>query len=172
VKTVRSADMRENGASIFGYPVSNPGAYGVVEFSDGGRVLSIEEKPENPKSNYAVPGLYLYDNRVVEYAKQIEPSSRGELEITDLNRLYLEKGELTVDLLGRGTAWLDTGTHKSLLDAAQFVQVIEERQGLKMACLEGIGYENGWLPKARLEERISFLGKTGYTSYLQRLIGE
>ena len=170
VKTLTSADARVEGASIFGYPVAEPSAYGVVEFDDNGKVISIEEKPEQPKSNYAVPGLYFYDSRVTEFSKQIKPSARGELEITDLNRMYLERGELNVELLGRGTAWLDTGTHKSLMDAGQFVQVIEERQGLKMACLEGIGFENGWLNAAQLQERIQFLGKTKYADYLKRYL--
>ena len=170
VATLRSADKRSHGASIFGYQVANPSAYGVVEFAEDGRVLSIEEKPKQPKSNYAVPGLYFYDEKVSEYAKRIQPSPRGELEITDLNRLYLENGDLHVERLGRGTAWLDTGTHKSLMEAGQFVQVIEERQGLKMACLEGIGFENGWLDSERLEVRIQFLGKTKYADYLKRYI--
>lgn len=170
VTTLRSADDRKQGASIFGYPVAEPSAYGVVEFSEDGRVLSIEEKPETPKSNYAVPGLYFYDGNVTDYAKQIEPSPRGELEITDLNRMYLERGDLHVELLGRGTAWLDTGTHKSLMDAGQFVQVIEERQGLKMACLEGIGFENGWVSSKVLQERIQFLGNTKYAAYLKRYL--
>jgi glucose-1-phosphate thymidylyltransferase len=141
-----------------------------VEFSKDGRVLSIEEKPQNPKSNYAVPGLYFYDKNVTEFAKQLKPSHRGELEITDLNRVYLENGDLHVKLLGRGTAWLDTGTHKSLMEAGQFVQVIEERQGLKMACLEVIGFENGWIDSEQLEMRVNFLGKTKYASYLKRYI--
>ena len=170
VNTVKAADSRQAGASIFGYPVSNPTAYGVVEFADDGRVLSIEEKPENPKSNYAIPGLYFYDSRVVEFAKQIKPSARGELEITDLNQVYLDRGELNVELLGRGTAWLDTGTHKSLLDAAEFVRVIEERQGLKMACLEAIGFEQEWLTPEAIEARIKFLGKTSYATYLRSLL--
>ena len=170
VTTLRSADDRKQGASIFGYPVAEPSAYGVVEFSEDGRVLSIEEKPETPKSNYAVPGLYFYDGNVTDYAKQIEPSPRGELEITDLNRMYLERGDLHVELLGRGTAWLDTGTNKSLMDAGQFVQVIEERQGLKMACLEGIGFENGWVSSKVLQERIQFLGNTKYAAYLKRYL--
>ncbi len=172
VSTLRSADQRTAGASIFGYQVAEPSAYGVVEFAEDGRVLSIEEKPEQPKSNYAVPGLYFYDEKVTEYAKRIVPSPRGELEITDLNRLYLENGDLHVELLGRGTAWLDTGTHKSLMDASQFVQVIEERQGLKMACLEGIGFENGWLNQSQLNGRIAYLGKTKYVEYLKRYISE
>lgn len=170
VSTLRAADERAQGASIFGYQVAEPSAYGVVEFAEDGRVLSIEEKPEHPKSNYAVPGLYFYDENVTEYAKRIVPSPRGELEITDLNRLYLENGDLHVELLGRGTAWLDTGTHKSLMDASQFVQVIEERQGLKMACLEGIGFENGWLDQSQLSERIDYLGKTKYAEYLTRYL--
>jgi len=170
VKTLRSADERDSGATIFGYAVANPSEYGVVELEKSGRVLSIEEKPKNPKSNYAVPGLYFYDKRVVEFAKSIRPSARGELEITDLNRIYLKQNELRVELLGRGTAWLDTGTHKSLMAASQFVQVIEERQGLKMACLEGIAYEQGWLTAAELDERIRFLGKTQYANYLKLLL--
>jgi len=170
VKRVKAADARQEGASVFGYPVSNPTAYGVVEFADDGRVLSIEEKPKKPKSNYAIPGLYFYDSRVVEFAKQIKPSARGELEITDLNQVYLDRGELNVELLGRGSAWLDTGTHKSLLDAAEFVRVIEERQGLKMACLEAIAYEQGWLMRDALAERIDFLGKTSYATYLRTLL--
>lgn len=170
VSTLRAADERAQGASIFGYQVAEPSAYGVVEFAEDGRVLSIEEKPEHPKSNYAVPGLYFYDENVTEYAKRIVPSPRGELEITDLNRLYLENGDLHVELLGRGIAWLDTGTHKSLMDASQFVQVIEERQGLKMACLEGIGFENGWLDQSQLSERIDYLGKTKYAEYLTRYL--
>lgn len=170
VNTVKAADARQEGASIFGYPVSNPAAYGVVEFANDGRVLSIEEKPEKPKSNYAIPGLYFYDSRVVEFAKQIEPSDRGELEITDLNQVYLDRGKLIVELLGRGTAWLDTGTHKSLLDAAEFVRVIEERQGLKMACLEAIAFEQEWLTPVALESRIEFLGKTSYATYLKTLL--
>lgn len=170
VKTLKSADERVEGASIFGYPVAEPSSYGVVEFDADGKVISIEEKPEFPKSNYAVPGLYFFDSRVSEFSKQIKPSARGELEITDLNRIYLERSELNVELLGRGTAWLDTGTHKSLMDAAQFVQVIEERQGLKMACLEGIGFEKGWLDSTQLEKRIQFLGKTKYAEYLKRYL--
>lgn len=170
VNTVKAADARSKGASIFGYQVSNPKAYGVVEFAEDGRVLSIEEKPESPKSNYAIPGLYFYDNQVVEFAKQIKPSARGELEITDLNQIYLDRGELNVELLGRGTAWLDTGTHKSLLDAAEFVRVIEDRQGLKMACLEAIGFEQGWIDRDALEDRIEFLGKTQYADYLKNLL--
>lgn len=170
VRTLKSADARRDGSTIFGYNVANPTAYGVVEFASNGKVISIEEKPVEPKSNYAVPGLYFYDEKVVDYAKAVKPSPRGELEITDLNRIYLENGDLNVELLGRGTAWLDTGTHKNLMEAGQFVQVIEERQGLKMACLEGIGYENGWLSREQLEERIQFLGKTSYATYLRQML--
>ncbi|MBC2608269.1 glucose-1-phosphate thymidylyltransferase RfbA [Pelagicoccus albus] len=170
VRTLKAADQRSEGSTIFGYNVADPKAYGVVEFDPDGKVVSIEEKPENPKSNYAVPGLYFYDERVVEFAKKIKPSPRGELEITDLNQAYLEIGDLNVELLGRGTAWLDTGTHKNLMEAGQFVQVLEERQGLKMACLEGIGYEKGWLTREALEERIAFLGKTSYANYLRQLL--
>lgn len=170
VLSLDAANARTDGASIFGYQVADPTAYGVVEFAPDGKVISIEEKPEDPKSNYAVPGLYFYDENVTEYAKQIKPSHRGELEITDLNRMYLEKGNLHVELLGRGNAWLDTGTHGALLEAGQFVEVIESRQGLKIACLEEIAYENEWLDDAGLERRIKFLGKTGYATYLKRLI--
>tara|TARA_B100000212_G_C27384097_1_gene538415 strand:+ start:6079 stop:6837 length:759 start_codon:yes stop_codon:yes gene_type:complete len=170
VNTLRAADEQSEGATIFGYQVANPSEYGVVEFEKSGRVISIEEKPPSPKSSYAVPGLYFYDKRVAEFAKSIKPSARGELEITDLNRIYLELDELNVELLGRGTAWLDTGTHKSLVAASQFVQVIEERQGLKMACLEEIGYEQGWLSVEQLNDRIQFLGKTQYVEYLKNLL--
>jgi glucose-1-phosphate thymidylyltransferase len=172
VNTLRSADNRVEGASIFGYRVADPSAYGVVEFGDDGRVISIEEKPKLPKSNFAVPGLYFYDENVSTFAKQIKPSLRGELEITDLNRIYLQRNELHVELLGRGTAWLDTGTHKSLLDASLFVQVIEERQGLKMACLEGIAFESGWLDIESLSDRIQYLGKTKYAEYLERYLDQ
>lgn len=158
VNTLQLADQRTHGASIFGYQVAEPSSYGVVEFANDGQVISIEEKPKYPKSNYAVPGIYFYDTDVSKFAKQIKPSSRGELEITDLNKIYLNNGDLHVELLGRGTAWLDTGTHKSLMEASQFVQVIEERQGLKMACLEGIGFENGWLDAEQLNKRIHFFG--------------
>ena len=144
-KALQSAMARERGATIFGYRVADPAAYGVVEFNQEGKVISLEEKPQQPKSNYAIPGIYFYDADVVKLAKGLKPSARGELEITDLNRLYLERGDLQVELLSRGTAWLDTGTHDSLLEAAEFVKVIESRQGLKIACLEEIAYSKGKL---------------------------
>ena len=165
-----AANARAKGATIFGYHVANPSAYGVVEFGPDGRVLSLEEKPLKPRSNYAVPGVYFYDSDVVEFARRLKPSKRGELEITDLNRLYLEAGTLHAQLLGRGTAWLDTGTHDSLLEAAQFVHVIEKRQGLKIACLEEIAWRKGWIDVSRLETNIEKLGKSGYAQYLRRLL--
>jgi len=158
--SLQSATERTDGSTIFGYHVSDPKAYGVVEFAPDGRVLSLEEKPSNPKSNYAVPGLYYYDKDVVDVARSLKPSKRGELEITDLNRLYLEAGKLHVELIGRGTAWLVTGTLDSLLDAAQFVEVIQNRQGLKIAFLEEIAYLQGWIDRARLDAQIKFLGKS------------
>jgi len=170
VSSLRAANERTDGATIFGYHVAEPRAYGVVEFGTDGKVLSIEEKPVSPKSNYAVPGLYFYDKDVVPLARDLKPSKRGELEITDLNRLYLERGDLHVELLGRGTAWLDTGTHDSLIDAAQFVQVIENRQGLKIACLEEIALRQGWIDRAGVEAQVKFLGKSSYGAYLRRLL--
>jgi glucose-1-phosphate thymidylyltransferase len=170
VQALAAADARQDGASIFGYHVAEPDAYGVVEFASDGRVLSLEEKPQKPKSNYAVPGLYFYDATVVEKAAALKPSARGELEITDLNRLYLEEGTLQVELLGRGTAWLDTGTHDSLLEAAEFVSVIERRQGLKIACLEEIAFRQGWIDDAGLAAQIDRLGKSAYGGYLRRLV--
>ena len=171
-KSLAAVGARTDGATIFGYHVANPEAYGVVEFAPDGRVLSLEEKPSAPKSNYAVPGLYFYDREVVPLARSLKPSARGELEITDLNRLYLERGRLKVELLGRGTAWLDTGTHDSLLSAARFVDVIENRQGLKIACLEEIAWRNGWIDRDRLEANIRKLGKSAYGQYLARLLAE
>jgi glucose-1-phosphate thymidylyltransferase len=169
-KALAAADARTVGATIFGYHVADPKSYGVVEFAANGRVLSIEEKPAQPKSNYAVPGLSFYDRDVVAHARALRPSARGELEITDLNRRYLEAGRLHVELLGRGTAWLDTGTHDSLLDAAQFVNVIENRQGLKIACLEEIAFGKGWIDRAQLAAQIERLGKSNYGAYLRRLL--
>ena len=169
-RSLEAADARNPGATIFGYHVADPRSYGVVEFADGGRVVSLEEKPAQPKSNYAIPGLYFYDRDVVKLARSLKPSPRGELEITDLNRLYLEAGKLHVEVLGRGTAWLDTGTHDSLLDAAQFVAVIENRQGLKIACIEEIAYHRGWIDRAGLEANIRKLGKSAYGAYLRQVL--
>ncbi len=170
VNSLAEASARTSGATIFGYHVANPTDYGVVEFAKDGRVLSLEEKPKQPKSNYAVPGLYFYDADVVKLAKSLKPSARGELEITDLNRLYLEQGRLHVELFGRGTAWLDTGTHDSLIEAAQFVHVLENRTGLKIACIEEIAYKHGWIDRAGLEANIQKLGKSAYGQYLKRLL--
>jgi glucose-1-phosphate thymidylyltransferase len=170
ITAVADAGARPTGATIFGYHVANPTSYGVVEFAPDGRVLSLEEKPAQPKSNYAVPGLYFYDHDVVTLARSLRPSARGELEITDLNRLYLEQGKLHVELFGRGTAWLDTGTHDSLMQAAQFVEVLENRTGLKIACLEEIAFKQGWIDRAGLETNIKRLGKSSYGGYLQRLL--
>ena len=158
------------GATVFGYQVTDPERFGVVEFDDDFNAVSIEEKPKIPKSNYAVTGLYFYDNSVIEMAKQIRPSERGELEITTINQMYLEQNRLKVELLGRGFAWLDTGTHESLMDASNFVYTIEKRQGLKVACLEEIAYRKGWVNKADLQELVKPLAKTGYGQYIQRLI--
>lgn len=163
---LKNAAKLENGAEIFGYLVKDPRAYGVVEFDKNRNVISIEEKPENPKSKYAVPGLYFYDNSVVEKAKSIKPSKRGELEITDLNRLYLEEKTLKVNLLGRGFAWLDTGTHKNLLQASNFIETIQERQGNYVACIEEIAYRNGWISNEDLLRLAESLLKTDYGKYL------
>ena len=170
VRALTEAAARPAGSTIFGYHVANPTAYGVVEFAPDGRVLSLEEKPKQPKSNYAVPGLYFYDAQAVPLARSLKPSARGELEITDLNRLYLEQGSLHVELFGRGTAWLDTGTHDSLIEAAQFVHVLENRTGLKIACLEEIAYKQGWIDRGGLEANIKKLGKSSYGQYLRRLL--
>jgi glucose-1-phosphate thymidylyltransferase len=170
VDKLKSAANQLSGASVFGYQVKDPERFGVVEFDDKFTVLSIQEKPEIPKSNWAVTGLYFYDNSVIELAKKVKPSSRGELEITTINQMYLEQGELNVELLGRGFAWLDTGTHDSLIEAGQFVQTIEHRQGLKVACLEEISYKNGWLSKSKLIEISDSLKKTGYGQYLKYII--
>lgn len=167
---LKEAVQRSNGATVFGYHVTDPERFGVVEFDSNSKAISIEEKPSRPKSNYAVTGLYFYDNSVVNIAKQIRPSDRGELEITDINNVYLERGDLHVALLGRGFAWLDTGTHDSLMEAGHFVQTIETRQGLKIACLEEIAYNQGWLTKEQLTQQAAGLSKTGYGQYLLRLL--
>lgn len=167
-----NAMARTEGATVFAYHVQDPERYGVVEFNDKGKVLSLEEKPRQPKSNYAVTGLYFYDQQVVELAKDLKPSLRGELEITDLNRLYLEQGILKVEIMGRGYAWLDTGTHESLLDASQFIATLEHRQGLKVACPEEIAYRQRWIDAAQLERLATPLAKTGYGRYLFRQLEE
>ena len=168
---LREIAQKKTGATIFGYQVVDPERFGVVEFETDGRVISIMEKPEQPKSNWAVTGLYFYDNHVIEMAKQVKPSARGELEITTLNQLYLEQGALSVELLGRGFAWLDTGTHDSLMDASNFVATVEKRQGLKVACLEEIAWRNGWLDNVQLKIIANQLAKSPYGKYLSRLIG-
>ena len=169
---LKEAAQRSSGATVFGYHVSDPERFGVVEFDQSGKAISIEEKPSESKSNYAVTGLYFYDNRVVEIAKAVKPSHRGELEITDVNNAYLQLGELNVSILGRGFAWLDTGTHDSLMEAGQYVQTIEHRQGLKVACLEEIGFRNGWLSKGQLIAQGKALAKTGYGQYLLQIAEE
>ncbi|MEH7374537.1 glucose-1-phosphate thymidylyltransferase RfbA [Neobacillus drentensis] len=167
-----NAASRETGASVFGYYVNDPERFGVVEFDDTGKAVSIEEKPDEAKSNYAVTGLYFYDNRVVEIAKNIKPSPRGELEITDINKAYLEMGELNVELLGRGFAWLDTGTHESLLEASQFIETVEKRQSLKIACLEEIAYKMGYISKDKLIELAEPLMKNQYGQYLMKIASQ
>ena len=163
---VSEASKLKNGARIFGYPVQDPRAFGVVEFGEDGKAISLEEKPENPKSNFAIPGLYFYDNTVIEKAKKVVPSNRGELEITSINEMYLREDSLTVTNLGRGTAWLDTGTNTSLLDAANFIEAIQKRQGLYVACIEEIAYKKGWISKEELEKLTEPLMKTDYGRYL------
>ncbi|MGL5647981.1 MAG: glucose-1-phosphate thymidylyltransferase RfbA [Clostridium sp.] len=169
---VKEAAKRETGATIFGYYVNNPKSFGVVEFDETGKAISLEEKPEKPKSNFAIPGLYFYDNTVVEKAKAVKPSHRGELEITTLNEMYLNEGTLNVLSLGRGMAWLDTGTHDGLLEASNFVKTIQSRQGVMVACLEEIAYKNGWISKEKVEELAKPLLKSHYGEYLMNLIKE
>ena len=171
-KILQRAAEKENGATVFGYHVNDPERFGVVEFDQEMRALSIEEKPEVPKSNYAVTGLYFYDNDVVEIAKKIQPSPRGELEITDINKAYLERGDLSVELMGRGFAWLDTGTHESLLEASLFIETIEKRQNLKVACLEEIAFRMGYITKEEVIQLAQPLKKNQYGQYLLRLVGE
>lgn len=168
-KHLKTAAARENGATVFGYYVDDPERFGVVEFDENGKAISIEEKPKNPKSNYCVTGLYFYDNRVTELAKQVKPSARGELEITDLNRMYLEDGTLNVVTLGRGYAWLDTGTMESLADATQFVRIVEGQQGVQIAAVEEIAYRNGWIDKDTLMESATAYGKSPYGQHLKNV---
>ncbi|PLR46274.1 glucose-1-phosphate thymidylyltransferase RfbA [Chimaeribacter arupi] len=167
---LKNVAARERGATVFGYQVMDPERFGVVEFDENFRALSLEEKPVKPRSNWAVTGLYFYDAQVVEFAKQVKPSVRGELEITSINQMYLDRGELTVELLGRGFAWLDTGTHDSLIEASSFVQTVEKRQGFKIACLEEIGWRNGWLDDEAIRRAAQSLAKTGYGKYLLDLL--
>ena len=172
LKSVVKNIQENGGAAVFGYYVKDPQRFGVAEFDADGKVLSIEEKPENPKSNYAVTGLYFYDNKVVEYAKSLNPSSRGELEITDLNNIYLQKGALSAELLGRGFAWLDTGTHHSLLQASQYVQTIEENQGIKIACLEEVAYRMGYVTKEDLQKTIEKYNNNDYFNYIKDMLNK
>ena len=171
-KKLLQAATRKEGATIFGYQVTDPQRFGVVEFDKNFKALSIEEKPAKPKSNWAVTGLYFYDNQVVDLAKQVKPSARGELEISTLNQMYLEKDQLNVEILGRGFAWLDTGTHDSLIEASQFIHTVEKRQGMKIACLEEIAFNNKWLNQDQLRDAANRLNKTEYGQYLYRLLGE
>ncbi|HEX5960392.1 MAG TPA: glucose-1-phosphate thymidylyltransferase RfbA [Rhodanobacteraceae bacterium] len=168
---LKRAAMRERGATVFGYLVRDPERYGVAEFDPTGRVIGLEEKPAKPKSNYAVTGLYFYDGRVCDYAARLKPSPRGELEITDLNRCYLDDGSLMLEQLGRGYAWLDTGTHESMMDAANYIATVENRQGVQVCCPEEIAFQSGWIDAARVRELAQPLAKTGYGQYLLRLVG-
>jgi glucose-1-phosphate thymidylyltransferase len=172
IKSLKNANVQTSGGTVFGYHVANPKSYGIVEFDQNGVAISIEEKPETPKSNYAVPGIYFFDKRVVEFAKKVKPSARGELEITDIIEQYLQAGELRVEIMGRGTAWLDTGTHDDLLAAAQFIATIDKRQGLKVNCPEEVAYRNGWITEDKLREIAAPLVKSGYGAYLLKLISE
>ncbi|QXZ09304.1 glucose-1-phosphate thymidylyltransferase RfbA [Comamonas sp. Y33R10-2] len=169
---LKKADVRQEGATVFAYHVQDPERYGVAEFDANGKVLSLEEKPKQPKSNYAVTGLYFYDEHVVEMAKQVKPSPRGELEITDLNAMYLQQGKLNVELMGRGFAWLDTGTHDSLLEAGQFIATLQQRQGLKVACPEEIAYRQKWIDAGQLEKLGQAMSKNGYGQYLLQVLKE
>ena len=167
---LKAANTQQTGATVFAYQVADPERYGVVEFDSNFNAVSIEEKPHNPKSRYAVTGLYFYDNNIVEIARQIKPSARGELEITDVNRIYLENRNLTVKILSRGMAWLDTGTHDSLLEASQYIATIEKRQGLKISCPEEIAWRNNWIDRRQLEKLADLYGKSSYADYLKTLL--
>ena len=169
---LRAAAARKDGATVFAYPVNDPHRYGVVEFDGNRKAVSLEEKPKEPKSRYAVTGIYFYDNQIVSVAEGVKPSARGELEITDVNRWYLERGQLTTEVLGRGMAWLDTGTHDSLLEAAMFIQTIEKRQGLKVACLEEIAYRQGFIDRAQVKAQAAKVAKSTYGEYLTRILDE
>lgn len=169
-KVLQNAAAKKEGATVFGYFVEDPERFGVVEFDADGVAISVEEKPAHPKSNYAITGLYFYDNTVVDIAKGIKPSERGELEITDINKVYLESGKLNVERLGRGYTWLDTGTHESLVEATDFIKTIESHQGIKIACLEEIAYNNGWISREKVEEAASLMSKTGYGKYLTKVL--
>ncbi len=171
-KTLQNTSTQKDGATIFGYHVSDPTSYGVVEFDPQGNAISLEEKPKHPKSNFAVTGIYFYDRDVVSYAKKLTPSARSELEITDLNRLYLEDKKLKVEIFGRGIAWLDTGTHDSLIEASQYVQVVENRQGLKIACLEEIAFRKKWITESDIQTHIERFGKSSYGAYLSNVLRE